>query len=379
MDFNLNEEQDILRKTARDFFSKEYPKSLVRKMAEDEKGYTLDLWRKLADLGWVGLTLPQQYGGSEGTFLDLVVLLEEMGRACFLGPFFSTVVLGESTILEGGSEQQKGELLPKLASGEMIATLAVTEPSGKYTADGIKARPTRLDDQYIIEGTKLFVPDANVADSLIVAANSSPGGSSEGSISLFLVNRNSPGVVITLLKTIDGSKQCEVILNKVSVPVNCVVGAADKGWPVVRKVLQRAAVAQCAEMVGAAQQVLEMTVAYAKQRVQFGRPIGSYQAIQHRCVDMLAKAESCRLITYDVGWMISQGLPCDKELAMCKAWCSEALRDITTIGHQVHGGIGCMEDHDLPLYFKRAKAWELSFGDGDFHREIIAQLLLQEA
>jgi alkylation response protein AidB-like acyl-CoA dehydrogenase len=360
---------------ARDFFITECPKSLVREMAKDDRGYPSELWDKMAELGWMGLVFPEEYGGGGGSFLDLAVLLEEMGRACLPGPFFSTVVLAGLTILEAGSEQQKRELLPRIAKGDLIATLALTEPSARYTPEVISVKAEVEGAEYVIDGTKLFVPDAHVADYIICVARTKESAIAPGGITLFGVDAKSPGLSCTQLVTMVGDKQCELVFDKVHLPKKNILGELDCGWTYIDKVLQQAAIAQCAEMVGGAQQVLEMTVNYAKERVQFDRPIGSFQAIQHHCANMATDVDGCRFITYQAAWMLSEGLPCTKEVAMAKAWVSDAFRRVTVLGQQVHGGVGFIEDHDMPLYFKRAKAWELAFGDADFHREKVAQEL----
>lgn len=375
MDFSFTEEQEMLRRTARDVLEAECPKALVREMAEDEKGYSAKLWRQMAELGWMGLVFPSEYDGIGGSFLDLVVLLEEMGRACLPGPFFSTVVLGGLTILEAGNEQQKLEFLPKIASGDMILTLALTEPQAKYAPSSIAVKAVADGNDYVIHGTKLFVPDAHIADYIVCAARTREGAAPEDGITLFLVDAKSPGIDYTLLKTIAGDKQCEVTFDKVRVPEENKLGELHQGWAHLEKILQKAAVAKCAEMIGGAQQVVEMTVDYAKQRVQFGQPIGSFQAVQHHCANILIDVEGSKYITYEAAWMLSEGMPCNKQVAMAKAWVSEAYRRVTALGHQVIGGVAFMEDHDMPLYSKRAKAAELTFGDADFHAEIVAQEL----
>ncbi|MEK7847910.1 MAG: acyl-CoA dehydrogenase family protein, partial [Chloroflexota bacterium] len=349
MDLGLSEEQEMLRKMARDFLVNECPKTLVRQMEEDEKGYTPELWAKMAEQGWLGLPFPEKYGGVGYSFLDLTVLLEEMGRACLPGPFFSTVVLSGYTILEAGSEEQKKKLLGAIARGKLVCTLALTEPSASYDPKDIKVKATARADGYVINGTKLFVPDANVAGCMIVVARTS--GRGDQGITLFLVDPKAPGVSITQLKTIASDKLCEVTFKNVKVGQDAVLGQVGQGWSAVEKGLQRAAVAKCAEMVGGAQQVLEMTVDYAKQRVQFGRPIGSFQAIQHYCANMVTDVDGARLITYEAAWRLQEGLPSAKEVSMAKAWTSEAYRRVTALGHQIHGGIGFTIEHDMQLYF----------------------------
>ena len=375
MDINLNEQQEMLKKMAHDFLISECPKSLVREMETDEIGYPLELWHKIAELGWPGLAIPKRYGGEEGSFLDLIVLLEEMGRACFPGPFFPTVILGASAILEAGSDEQKKDILPKIANGGLLLTLALAEQDAHYEPDNISTKATASKDGYVISGTKLFVLDAHVADYMICVARTRDTGSKEQGISLFLVDSKSQGIVYTPFQTIAGDKQYEVVLDRVAVPSQSLLGKLDSGWSYLKKVLQKAAVAKCAEMIGGAQYVLEMTVSYAKERVQFERPIGSFQAIQHHCANMATDVDGARLITYQAAWMLSEGLPCAKEIAMAKAWVSDAYQRVTTLGHQVHAGAGFIIDHDMPLYFRRAKAAEVAFGDADFNRELVAQEL----
>ena len=373
MDLALSEEQEMLKTMARDFLTDKFPKTVVKEMEESEPGYSPELWKEMAGLGWMGLAFPEKYGGSDMSFLDLAILLEEMGRACLPGPYFSTVVLGGSTILDAGSEEQKGEYLPKIASGELVFTLALTEPSARYDADSIETKATADKDGYIINGTKLFVPDANVADYMLVVARTEAEAKGEEGITIFIVDAKSPGISHTVLKTIANDKLCEVVFDKVKVPKENILGELNQGWSEVQKIIQRGAVAKCCEMVGCIQQALDMTVDYAKERRQYDRPIGSFQVIQHYCADMATDVDGTRLSTYQAAWMLSEGLPCTKEVAIAKAWAGEACQRVMALAHQIHGAIGVTIDHDLQYYTRRAKAAEVSFGDASFYREIVAQ------
>ncbi len=375
MELGLTEEQEMLKTSARDFLEKECPKQLVRQLDESDKGYSPELWRKMAELGWMGLVFPEKYGGSGGSFLDLIVLLEAMGYNILPGPFLSTVVLGGLTILAAGSEEQKKEFLPKVANGETILTLALTEPSADYNAASIKTKATARNDGYVINGTKLFVPDANVADYILCVARTKETKNPEDGITIFLVDAKSPGVKCTLLKTLARDKQCEIIFDNVTVPKKNILGKPDQGWPIVEGAIQKATVAKCAEMVGGAQAALEMAVRYAKERVQFGRPIGSFQAIQHYCANMVTDVDGSRFITYKAAWEVSEGLPATMDVAIAKAWTSEAYGRVTLLAHQIFGAIGFTMDHDIHLYYRRAKAGEIMFGDGDFQRAIVASEL----
>lgn len=375
MDLGLSEEQEMLKTSARDFLQKECPKKLVKQLDESDEGYSPELWQRIAGLGWLGLMFPDEYGGSGGSFLDLVVLLEEMGYNILPGPFFSTVVLGGPTILAAGNKEQKRELLPGIASGEIILTLALTEPSVGYDASSVKTTAVAHNGEYVINGTKLFVPDANVADLLLCVARTKEAENPEDGITIFLVDAKSPGIECTLLKTLARDKQCEVLFNNASVPKENILGELDQGWPVVQDALQKATVAKCAEMVGGAQAALDMAIAYAKERIQFNRPIGSFQAIQHYCANMVSDVDGSRFVTYKAAWKVSEGLPATMDVAVAKAWTSEAYRRVTLLAHQIFGAIGFTMDHDLHLYYRRAKASEMMFGDSAFQRAIVSREL----
>jgi alkylation response protein AidB-like acyl-CoA dehydrogenase len=375
MDMGLNEEQEMLRESARDFLQKECPKQLVRRLDESDEGYSPELWRKMAELGWMSLVFPEKYEGSGRNFLDLAILLEEMGYNIVPGPFFSTVILGGLTILTAGSEEQKNEFLPQIARGEMILTLALTEPSASYDAVSIKTKAVARNGGYIIEGTKLFVINANVANYILCVARTKETKNPEDGITIFLVNAGSPGLECTLLKTLARDKQCEVVFDNVTVSEKSIVGKRDEGWPILKDILQKAAVAKCAEMVGGAQAALDMTVNYAKERVQFGRPIGSFQAIQHYCANMAMDVSGSRFVTYKAAWEVSESLPAALDAAIAKAWVSEAYGRVTLLAHQIFGAIGFTMDHDIHLYYRQAKAAELIFGGGDFQRAIVAREL----
>jgi 3-oxocholest-4-en-26-oyl-CoA dehydrogenase beta subunit len=372
MDFGLSETQERLKKEAQEFFVQECPKTLVRAMEEDEKGYSPELWRKMAARGWLGLIFPKEYGGSGGTFLDLTILMEEMGRALVPSPFLSSIVYCGLPILEAGTEEQKSQLIPKIISGELIFTLALTETDVSYTASEIAVTATPAGENYVINGIKLFVPHARSAEYLLCVARTKDSHTPEEGLTLFLVQRDSPGLSYTLLKTIAHDQHYEVVFDNVRVTPKDILGKLDQGWPIVAQVLDQGAVAQCALMVGGAQQVIEMTVEHAQKRVQFGQPIGSFQAIQHKCADMLTDTEGSRFITYQAAWRLAQELPCTMDASLAKTWVSDAYHRVCVQGQQIHGGIGIIKEHDMQLYFRRAKVAELTFGDAVFHRDKIA-------
>jgi len=370
MNYDLSEEQKNFKNAANEFLAKTCSSQFVRQMAEDEKGFTEELWQGMAELGWMGLLIPEKYKGSGGSFLHMAILLSEMGYFCLPGPFFSTALLGGLTLLEAANDEQKADVLPDLSAGKRFLTLAWVEEDGTYAPEGVRLKAHAEDDHFILSGKKLFVPDAHVADTIITAART---GESAGDISLFLVESTSPEISIDLLDTIASDKQCEVVFDHVKVPKSNLLGEPDQAWAVLEKVLRMSAVAKSAEMMGIGQRVMEMVIPHAKERIQFGRPIGAFQAVQHHCANMLTYADTIKFMTYQAAWRVSEGLPFEKEAAMCKAWVSDSCRKLVALGHQVRGGEGFMEEHDLPLYFKRAKAAELMLGDADFHREMVAR------
>ena len=375
MDLGFDEIQLLLKNTAREVLEKECPITLVRAMENDERGFTSELWQKMAELGWLGLSIPEQYGGQGMSFFDLAILLEEMGRFLVPGPFFSTVVLSSAIITEFGSDSQKSEILPKIANGDLISTIALTEPSATYESNGIQLTATKEGSNFVLNGTKLFVNDAQIADIILVVARTDAKGDESNGFTVFVVDKNTAGMTITPLDTIASDKQGEVTFETVTLSEDNVLGETGKGWDIAKRVIDLGSSAKCIEMLGGADRVLEMTVEYVKDRTQFGRPIGSFQAIQHHCANMATDVEGCRYVAYHAVWRISEGLEAQKEVSIAKAWVSDAYRRVCAIGHQSHGAIGFTKEYDLQLYTRRAKAQELAFGDSSYHREIVAQQL----
>lgn len=377
MNFGFSDEQELLRVTARKFFENECPSAFVRQRMEEPAGVTEAFWQKLAEQGWLGLIYPEAYGGSGLGFVDLTVLMEEMGRVVMPGPYFSTVLLGGLTLLEAGSEAQRRAWLPRIVAGQTKATLAWTEPNGRWDAAGVTLAAKPVGDDWVLSGTKLFVPDAHLADVLVVVARTGEGSRPEDGISLFLVERGTPGLETRLLPTMDATRKlCEVTLRDVRVSGDALVGPRGQGWGPLSRVVDRATVALCAEMCGGAQRVLEMTTEYAKIRVAFGRPIGAFQGVKHKLADMLVEVENAKSLTYYAAWAMDENVP-EAPLAasMAKAYCSDAYRRVAAHGIQLHGGIGFTWEHDMHLYFKRAKSSEFTFGDATYHRERVARLI----
>jgi alkylation response protein AidB-like acyl-CoA dehydrogenase len=374
MDFAFSEEQEMLRSSTRDFLAKECSSKVVRKLMEASDAYDEGLWTKIAGLGWTGLGIPEQYGGV-GTFLDLIVVLEEAGRALMPGPFFATMGLAVPALIEAGTEAQKKEVLGAIAQGSARATLALTEPSGRWDAGAVTLSAKPSGGGWKLDGVKLFVADAEAADYMVVAARTR--GEGEDGISLFLVKGRPAGMTVTPLKTLDMTRRwSEVRFDGVKVEGDALMGPADKAWPHLKRALEWATAALCAEMIGGTQKVLETSTEYAKTRHQFGKPIGIYQAVSHKLADMLVLSESGRSATYYAAWAVEADAS-DRSLAasMAKAYVSDAYRKVAGDGIQVHGGIGFTWEHDMHLYFKRAKSSEVTLGDATYHRELVALAL----
>src|SRR5215469_2502016 len=377
MDIGFTEEQELLRTSARRFLENECPTAFVRQRMAEPAAITQDFWQKLAEQGWFGILYPEEAGGSGLGLVDMTVLMEEMGRAVVPGPFFSTVLLGGAAILEAGSPAQRQEWLPRIAAGDAKVSLAWTEPNARWDAAAIVASGRETAGEFVLSGTKLFVPDAHLSDALVVAARTRDGSTMEDGISLFLVPKDAAGLAVTLLPTIDETRKlCEVRLDNVAIAPTALLGEKHGRWLALARVLDRATVALCAEMCGGAQRVLDMTTDYAKIRVAFGKPIGSYQGVKHRAADMLVDVENAKSLTYYAAWATDEGLvEAPLAVSMAKAYASDAYRKVAGAGIQLHGGVGFTWEHDLQLYFKRAKASEVAFGDATWHRERVARLI----
>ena len=367
MNFAFSEEQEELRKIVRDFLNAKSSESTVRELMETESGYDPAVWSQLAEqLGVQSLIIPEEFGGQGFGYVELIVVLEEMGRRLLCAPFFSTVALATNALLSSGDDAAKADYLPGIASGETIATLAFTEANGRWDEAGITIEATKSGDGYTISGEKMYVLDGHTANLVLVAARTG------GAVSLFAVEGGAAGLNATPLSTMDQTrKQAKVTFDNTPARL---VGAEGSGWDILSRTLDLAAVALAAEQVGGAQECLEMAVQYAKDRVQFGRPIGSFQAIKHKCADMLLEVESAKSAAYYAGWCASElndELPSVASLA--KSYCSEAYFHTTAENIQIHGGIGFTWEHPAHLYFKRAKSSELFLGDPTYHRELLAQ------
>jgi alkylation response protein AidB-like acyl-CoA dehydrogenase len=377
MDFGFSEEQEMLRASARKLLEAECPPALVRAAMKSPTADVPALWRKIAELGWLGVLVPEEHGGLGGSFLDLTVILEETGKALLPGPFFATAILGTVAIREAGSPEQQQRIFPAVTRGDLRLTLAVGEVDGRTDAAAIAVAARPQAAGYVLSGEQPFVMDAHVADTIVVAARTD--GSGKEGATLFLVDARAPGVEIAALETVDMTRRlCTVRLHDVPVEAADVLGAPGAGWPIVRRVLDHALTAIAVELVGTGQRALDMSVAYAKERVQFGRPIGSFQAVKHTCVDMMVAVETARSLAYYAAWAVGEDAPEARDAAaMAKAYCSDMGKTVTSEAIQVHGGIGFTWEHDLHLYHRRALASEAAFGAAPVHREAVAQAIVR--
>ena len=370
MYFAFSEEQEELRRAVRRFCADKSPETEVRRLMETVEGYDTAVWRQMADqLGLQGIAIPEAYGGAGYSHVELTVVFEEMGRALLCAPYFSTVALAANLLLVSDDEAAKQDLLPGIAAGDTIATVALAEASGRWDEGGVtvSAAPSGS-GAWALTGEKMYVLDGHTADLVLVAARGDAG------VSVFAVAeaQGAEGFSAEPLATMDQTRK-QARLTFDSTPAR-LVGTDGQGWAAVSKMLDLAAVNLAAEQVGGAQLVLGMAVEYAKNRVQFGRPIGSFQAIKHKCADMLLEVESAKSAAYYAGWVASEDtdeLPVVASLA--KSYCSEAYFHTTAENIQIHGGIGFTWEHPAHLYFKRAKSSELLFGDPSYHRELLAQ------
>jgi alkylation response protein AidB-like acyl-CoA dehydrogenase len=374
MDFGLSDEQALLQQSARDFLGRECPTAFVREMMRDGDGFSRALHHKMAELGWTGLIIPESLGGLGLRMLDLVVLAEEMGRAVVPGPFFSSSVLAALSLVHSSATAQKKTWLPRIAAGDAIGTLALLEAGDRLDAEGIAARCAATRKGYRLDGTKLFVTDAHVADFIIGAFRSR--GRAQSGVCLFLIPRDTPGVSVAPLHSFDQTRRpCEVVFRNVDVPKSARLADDSKGWKVVSRVLDAACVILAADSLGGAQRALEMSVEYAKVREQFGRPIGSFQAIKHMAAEMVSEIEPARSLVWYAAYAYDHA-PRDaaRAASMAKARLSDVYSRTTNRAVQIHGGIGFTWEHDMHLWFKRAKWNETAFGDASFHRERVARL-----
>ncbi len=376
MKFALNEEQLALAESAKRFLQEKAGCEVALKVMETEAGFDSTTWETMAsELGWTALTIPETYGGYGLNYTDLIPLLEAMGRHMLCSPFFSSICLGANAILETGTEEQKSKWLPDIAAGKTRATLAFTEAGGKWQPNDVQATYSNTENGFVLNGVKDYVPDGHTANLLIVAAREAGTAGVEG-ISLFAIVPDTPGVNITKKKTLDQTRQqAQVQLENVQVEAANKLGDESTPWKTVERILDLGSIALSLEQVGCAERCLQTAVEYAKIREQFSRPIGSFQAIKHKCADMLVWVESARSAAWYAAWMATQNEDISFAASQAKSYCSDALYSCAAESIQIHGGIGFTWEHEAHLYFKRAQSSKVLLGTPELHRERLAQAL----
>ncbi len=367
MDVTLTPEQEEICAAARKLLAQRAGPAHVRALAGSARGYDPALWRQMAELGWLGLAVPDEHGGLGAGFVNLCLLVEEQGRAILPGPFLSTVVLGAQAIARFGSPEQQRAQLPAVADGERIIAVARTAPGGDWEPTRVGVRAARDRDGYVLDGAAILVDYAHVADLVLVLARL------DEALSAFLVPSGAAGMTVRAQHSIGDDRPHEVTFAGVQLSEDAVLGRPGQGEPIARALASWGAAARCAELVGIGQRVLEMTVEYATERTAFGAPIGTFQAVQHHCADMAAGVLASRAITREAVWRVAAGdADAEETVAVAKAWVSDAVARTSALGHQVHGAIGFTAEHDLHLFARRARVAELDFGDGAWHRAQVA-------
>jgi len=375
MDLGLTEEQQLLKTTVADFVQQEYDKDTLIELEMTPTGMTPELFRKVADLGWLGVLIPENYGGEGHSFTDTAVLFEELGRGPVSGPYFSSSVLGALTVLHGGTEAQKQRVLPQVARGDCVLSVAVTEPNYGWRPDKVQMQASRQNGQYTLNGVKLFVPDAQAATHLLCAVRTAPQNGSQSGITVLLVDAKTPGVSI---RTVSGwmGQVDEVKFDHVQVSADAVLGGAEgQGWDAIETASMQAIPILCAYKVGSCQAVFDMCVAYSRTRVQFGQPIGRFQRVQDHIVGIVNHLDAARWTTYEALWKLDTGRQAASSIHLAKAVTSEAYLKVCDGGHEVHAGVGVIREYGLTLHTHRSRSLYHLLGDPRSHRRRMADAL----
>ncbi len=375
MDLGLTEGQEILKTTVSDFVQQEFDKDTLIELEMTPTGVTPELFRNVAELGWLGVLIPETYGGEGRSFTDAAVLFEELGRGPVSGPYFSSAVLGALTVLHGGTEEQKQTILPQVARGDCVLSLAVTEPDYGWRPDKVQMQASQHNGQYTLNGVKLFVHDAQAATHLLCAVRTAPQNGTTSGITLLLIDVKTPGVSI---RTMTGwmGQVAEVKFDDARVSVEAVLGAAEgQGGDTIESATMQAIPILCAYKVGSCQAVFDMAVVYSRTRVQFGQPIGRFQRVQDHIIGIVNHLDAARWTTYEALWKLDAGRPAAASVHLAKAVTSEAYLKVCDGGHEVHAGVGVIREYGLTLHTHRSRALYHLLGDPRSHRRRMADAL----
>lgn len=376
MDLSLTEIQTMLQSAAREFMEAEMSTARVLEIDDSESGVAMDLWEQMAEMGWAGMVIPEEYGGSGNTFTDLGIVYEVLGfYACSI-PHLSSAVLSAHAILEAGDDSQKHALLPAIASGQQIFAMAYTEPEYGWSPGVIQMQASSSNGGFVLNGTKLFIPDAQVADQLLVAARTSNGSNPEDGLTLFVVDKNASGVSVRVQTGWIGPKVCEVNFENVEVPQSGVLGPVGGAWPAIEKSMDKATAVLCAYMAGGTQRVYEMARDYSQTRIAFGVPIGTFQRVQDHVIDALNEADAAKWSAFEALWQLDEGVEeAPISVSMAKAVASTGFPLACDSSHHVHGGIGTDLEYGLTQFTKRARTLQHYLGDANYHRARMARLM----
>lgn len=370
MNFAFSEDQEMIRKSAADFVKGESSIERIRELHDDELGYSKEVYGRMAESGWLGCVYPEQYGGIDLGYVDLVCIQEELGRGLMPEPLVASAVAGGNCVLFGCNASQKEDILPQVAAGELVLTLAAYEMDGRFDPAYVATTAKNDGSDYVLNGSKSFVSNVAGADKIVLSARTSGATADRDGITLFLVDTDAAGLGIQPISTIDYQRRAMLELKDVRVPESAIVGSEGKGYDAVDKAIDRATVALCAEMVGGMDYALQASVAYSKERIQFGKPIGSFQAIKHKAANMYVEIEAARSALYYAAMAVDEEMPEMKAaISTAKALCSDAYLHVSKEAIQIHGGIGFTDEHEIHLYYKRALATGVTFGDASYHRD----------
>jgi alkylation response protein AidB-like acyl-CoA dehydrogenase len=376
LDLRLNESEEMLKKAALDFLKRDAPKEVIQDLQETDTGYTEELWQKVVDMGWLGIIIPEQYGGTEGTLTSAGVLFEALGTGPLPGPYFSSGILGSLIMLEAGNEEQKQSILPDVAEGRKILTLALTEPAYSWEPGAVQTSAEPKNGDFVLNGLKLFTMDAQAATHLIVVARTGKGADPAKGISLFLVDKNSEGVSVRRLPGFLSDRTFEVKLDSVKVPRSAMLGDLDEGWPALKRGIDKSIPVLCAYKVGACQILFELSMDYARTRVQFGMPIGRFQRVQDLLIEMIEQSDAARWSTYECLWKLDTQRPAQDSIHLAKVIASEAYWEVCTLALRVFSGISYSREHQVSFHTKASRCLYSYLGEPAYHRQQLSKLFI---